>query len=238
MAVRNMRINPNTPVSESLGFNPRGVIVDNLTNYWLYFPQANQFCPPLTVGWTAPLLLHMAGYGYMEIKSPFDDGAQLDVTPNVSQYVELVWTDQAVTFSPGLPSNSGAVVDPTNTGSAAVLDVLNATTASVSAPVSGLTQQLIAAIPEYRIRLLTVNININLGSLVVLDGFDSPVSWHIAGNPGSRLANGTLDFAQPYAQLIFDKGVYFPVGSSIDFTARGFWANSSLIIRTTYQVTR
>lgn len=112
MAVFSMRVEPNVAISRALGFNPQGVLVDNISPYWLYFPQADAYCPPFTAGWSAPFKLNKAGYGYMQVQTPFGRTVQTDVNTLTGQYVEVTWTDDETTFNPGQPSNNGITVDP------------------------------------------------------------------------------------------------------------------------------
>ena len=237
MAVRNMRVNPNTRIQQSLGFNPRGVIVDNITAYWLYFPQADQYCPPFTAGWTAPLKLNIAGSGYMEIKTPFGQ-IQSDVTVNVSQFVEIVWTDEEVAFSPGLPSSGGTDIDPTETNTPGVLDVLTQINATVTVPTvfPGMSQTLITGIAGRRVRLLTAEVSLNFLDLTI-ETIDSPVYWEIEGALGmSRVCQGLLTRDSPSDSRIYPNGLYYDVADNVVLNARTSWADNSIVVSVTYQM--
>lgn len=226
MAVFNQRVNPNTSVSKSLGFNPRGVVVQNYTPYWLYFPQADQFCPPWTDGWTAPLILNSNGYGYMQIQTPIGRTVQTNVTPNIAQFVNLQWTDSDVSYSEGTPGDSGSSVDPSDTTSG-VSPVLSASGSNANVPVStGATVTLLPLLTNgkrYQLLSWTVTRGGQSPSITtrLLDGILATSLLDSGANLIDTiiLANSSPEYSQPLY------GIYVPVGLGLQLQFGAFLCN-------------
>jgi len=224
-----MRVEPNTPISTSIGFNPRGVIVDNITSYWLYFPQADQYCPPFTAGWTAPFLLNMAGYGYMEIKTPFGQQNQQNVPPDISQFVNLTWTDLAVSFDKGQPSLSGATVDPSGT-TPAVSEIKQAYDEVIEIDTAGTTIQLINAAANQQIKLVSAQVHYARESQL-WPGInnDSPLHWTLrSGTLNSFFTIGSISPSNQTWNFVPQNPVAFEVGEDLWFEGRSVWANTMM----------
>lgn len=238
MAILTERVDPNTPIARSLGFDPRGVLVDNFTAYWLYFKQADQYCPPFTAGWSAPFILNMAGYGYMEIQTPFGRTVQTDITPNVSQYVAITWSSDSVAYNPGIPSAGGSSVDPQGT-TAAVSQVLAAQLAIVvlSTAPSGLTQ-LVAGIDGKRLNLLTFDAYLPRpdfgGGLMQDSGADIYLTNSVIFQP--PYANAYISPQQPNSSRVYPFGLPWSVGEPIMLGGSGVWADVAIGAVVTYQV--
>jgi len=180
MAIRNMRLNPNSPLKTALGFNPSGVIVTNVTPYWLYFPQAEQYCPPFTSGWSAPLIRDRAGYGYMEIKTPFGQTVQTNVQTGTAQFVELTWTDSPTGFSPGESSGaSGSSIDPGSVTTGSVTGLRVALYTGYLPYAGGAFGTLVPGIAGKQIRLMYARLTGGGGSFGLLTGNDSNVLVHL-----------------------------------------------------------
>ena len=228
MAIRNMRVNPNTRISTSLGFNPRGVIVDNITSYWLYFPQADQYCPPFTIGWTAPFTQQMAGYAYMEIKTPFGQTNQINTPAGVSQFVNLVWTDNDVAFNPGLPSQSGSIVDPSGT-TPAVSQIQVGYDEVIEIDVStGLTTSLINIGTNQQLKLVSAQFHYARDSWTSFSDItnDSPLHFTLRSQTlNSFFAVGSITPTNPVFQYVPQNPITFELGEDLWFEGRAVWAN-------------
>lgn len=237
MAIRNMRVNPNTAISQSLGFNPRGVIVTNVTPYWLYFPQADQYCPPFVAGWSAPFIQNMAGYGYMQIKTPFGQTVQTNIPAGVAQFVDLVWTDDEVAFSPGQSAgSSGSSVDPTLQQTGQVSAILShyavSYTVVTTAPP---TLTLFSPPPNKRIRILATSVAFTLGNNTLcwhmLSYTFTPTLGSIVGTFG-----GALNANHPVDIITFPSGLDLEVGYGLRLRFINPIADQDVSYSVTYQL--
>lgn len=219
MAILSQRVDPNVPISRSLGFDPKGVMVDNVTPYWLFFPQAEQYCPPFTVGWSAPFTNHMAGYGYMEIKTPFGQTVQTNIPSNVAQFVNLVWTDDAVSFSPGQSSGTtGSSIDPTTEVSSNVFDVVSLDGSFLTSRTLFQSYQFPAPGDGMRYRFLSLDISIAfLSSVISSTSVEDGISFEFRSPafPLSRWAQGTINKWSPQYQKVFTNGLNIPVNTDV-----------------------
>lgn len=257
MAVFNMKVDPNVPISRSLGFNPLGVLVDNITAYWLYFPQADAYCPPFTQGWTSALILNTAGYGYMEIKTPIGQTIQSNIPPGVSQFVNITWTDSDVAFSPGQPSDVGQSVDPGDVGTSSVViiksGVFSGIVGSLSQTLIGgftinnkvnttlaagiNTYPIIFPVPNKRIRVLTLTVSFQYSSApsgadwVVYPSDTNPafVNFYFS------LVGEMSPFSLMTLPLVFNPGLDFDIGLGVNCNYTPHWANVGLKFAATYQ---
>jgi hypothetical protein len=210
-------------------------MVDNVTPYWLYFPQADQYCPPFTNGWSAPLILNIAGYGYMEIKTPFGQTVQTDVTAGIAQFVNLTWTDSLISFSPGEGSGSvGSTIDPSTLSSGSVSDVNTATFTNVVPWNLGILNMVFVAAPtgpSKHHRLLTASVSIF--------NFDSTMDFYLSGStPGDPSLAGTVFCPDlPNWHGAFPLGLDFAVGSRIMLTlfSGNGWRDAEGRIMISYQ---
>ncbi len=215
MAQISQRVNPNTPVSKSLGFDPHGVLVDNITAYWLYFPQADQYCPPFTQGWSAPLYLNTSGYGYMQLQTPFGQSNQTNVPANVSQFVNLTWTDQSVGSSAGQSSgDTGISVDPTGSPAIGVSDTHTLSYANYFSPNTNTLITIIPGVAGKRIRLGLVSMQ------YALVGSPGPVQLALrpsglAGQVGVTLGISPEKLSDTLI-LPAELGLLSPVGIDVD----------------------
>lgn len=231
MPILTERVGPNTPIARSLGFDPRGVLIDNVTAYWLYFPQADQYCPPFTMRWSAPFILNMAGYGYMEVKTPFGQTTQTNVTQNISQYVSLTWTSQSVPLSPGVS------IDPGDVTTSSVSPLVTVGFEAL-VPVSGpLLLPIIAANPVKRIRIHTVNISkayaAGLAVVMTLDGIV------IGGLTRSSTGNFLLVFSLDSERLSYNEGftpgIDLDVNEGLSTNIGSFMLDTPIIGTVTYE---
>lgn len=62
------RLAPPSNVNESLGFPVNSIMVDNLTNQWLFFPTVDRWIPPYWIG--AILRSHGAQLAQVEFRAP------------------------------------------------------------------------------------------------------------------------------------------------------------------------
>lgn len=223
-----MRVNPNTRIQTSLGFNPRGVIVDNITSYWLYFPQADQYCPPFTTGWTAPFILQMAGYAYMEIKTPFGQTNQINVPTGISQFVNLVWTDNEVAFNPGLPSSSGSGIDPSGT-TPTVSQIQVGYNEVIEIDITnGLTTALINIGSNQQLKLVSAQIHYARDTAVFFPNItnDSPLHFTLRSQTlNSFFALGSISPTNPIWQYVPQNPITFELGEDLWFEGRVVFAN-------------
>jgi hypothetical protein len=92
VSVRSFTINPGNELTQSLGFTPIAVVVDNFTPYWLFLQDAGRYVPPFTTGAILPVS-HVT-QAYVSWKStPF--GNQLVAGATVGNYTATtVWTDE------------------------------------------------------------------------------------------------------------------------------------------------
>lgn len=233
-----MRVEPNTPISKALGFNPRGVTVDNVTPYWLFFPQSEQYCPPFTVGWTTVFTSNTAGYAYMEVKTPFGESIQLDVPGGLTQYVNLVWTDGEIVGS------NGASVDPKNL----ITTSISGTQTFITSPgkvvrVSAngpLLYQLSPPNSRTRIRMHFIQIALD----ILNDEYHnlSPVEVNVfmydpVSGSTPQIAQAVLSWPhQQKDQVLYPGGLDLPMGWSLQVNAFTQWADQIIKISGHYQV--
>lgn len=236
-AVFRIRVAPNVAISKSIGMNARGVYVDNVSSYWLFFRDAQQYCPPFTMGWSAPLI-NTAGYAYMVPQTPFGGLAQSNVTPGVSEYVETTWSEDAVAYNPGTPGDSGSSVDPTIVDTASVSNIIGAHLA-VTARILGAANQLaIAATTGQLIRILQATIQYDITSNPS-PPFDSPVYAVLhTTTPLVNLQRIPLRISginHPVDTREFARGYEFPVGLAIQYDLSTDFANQEVAIDIIYQ---
>lgn len=243
MAVFNMRLNPNTPFSGALGFNPKGVVVQNYTPYWLYFPQADQYCPPWTDGWTTPLIQNSNGYGYMLIQTPQGRTVQTNVTTGVAQFVNLQWTDNDVDYSEGTPGDMGVNVDPVgDPGSGSVVQITSfvSVTTHISFSVGPVLNQILPIIPNKKYRIYTVAMFLNPFGGNPPVNYDSGIFVIVSSQTALgvilNIANARLTRMDHNSHDIYANGLDCPVGGNLQWIGTADFASQDVQIAITYQV--
>jgi len=90
-------------LSSTLAFPAHAVIVDNLTNQWLWFPSARRWVPPYIFGVVLPLYqaTEIAEYR-LGAPATFTQGAL-----HATQYVCTVWTAAMQSLAPGFQVAAG-----------------------------------------------------------------------------------------------------------------------------------
>lgn len=86
------------PISENIGFNPKSVVVDNFTPYWLYIPSTNGYIAP----WTTDVVrgfLHATEYPTIIWQSPFETSQPLSAD---AKFVTFFFTDVSLPASGGI----------------------------------------------------------------------------------------------------------------------------------------
>lgn len=185
----------------------RGVVIDNPTGGWLYLVSENQWIPPYTNGWSMPLTYEQTSVN-VEYRNVGPAGQ--------------ISTQQGTTDSPWRLELNSEVVDadaggPTSNFVEQFTPVLRAQSNAVFRTNTGLINTtLIAAVPNKRIRLLTLEampFN-NLAGAVAFVG--STYITYLDIN-GAAVADFFLSPYNPNPNRIWPVGVDLPTGSQLEY---------------------
>jgi hypothetical protein len=194
-------------LEKQLGFNCRGVTVDNLTNQWLFIAEAFAYCPPYVSGRQIPLqgtqkvsVKYATPIGFTQQQSIAGQQAILRFTENlVSPVPGIPVAPAAVRWTINLSPAAGTVGSVTKAGVIGVIhtaDILTWTIANFSATTTSMntadaTDSTVGTIQTFRASI-TVTAGdlhvISVGPLVGLKGLASNNAMTIEWQAGPGVA--------------------------------------------------
>lgn len=203
-----------------------GLLLDNPSGSWLFIPQDRTYIPPYTMGFQ-----HSFSPTFARVDILFSNGPSGQVSTQQGDPVRATIYDVKIGDSPGTPSQGGAFIEQFTP----VLTISDQPVVPVS---TGVTNNIIPATPNKRIRLLTC--------ISTLDPFFSnpPVPYDtgisirffesVTGLNDRILVRLNPD--HPVDPQVFANGLDCTIGAGLQYTAFPDWATVPIGIMITYQL--
>lgn len=215
-------------ISKSLpnGEPIRGIVINNPSGSWLYVVSERQYVPPYTDGWSMPTSYE---------QSSISINANVGPAGQVSTIQGDPWT--LILYSDPVDLSSGGPIDSFIKGFTPIVSSLLGGGGGIIVPtLANLAGTWIAAIPNHRIRILTISVSY-IANGIFPGTNESPLELvlidSITNNPVQFFG---LNVEQRMQAAVFSSGLDLSPSARLDYQTHAYWASAFLVGSITYQV--